>query len=177
MRYAALIAVLSSTLACSAPASAPSEPAAPAEPVFDPATIIALEQAALDRWGKGDPSGYFEIMAPDISYIDPTTKTRIDGVDALKKMIEPFRGKIAIERVELLNPSVRRDGNLAVLTTNLVSRGASFDGGPKRDVPWNLTEVYGRIDGQWKIVHSHFSYTTPPAAPRIADSPPTAAPR
>lgn len=27
-------------------------------------TIIALERAALDRWGKGDPSGYLEISAP-----------------------------------------------------------------------------------------------------------------
>jgi ketosteroid isomerase-like protein len=166
MRYALLAVVISSTLACGGPAapSEPSEPPAPAEPAFDPAEIIALEQGALDRWGKGDPSGYFEIMAPDISYFDPTTKTRIDGLDALKKMIEPFRGKIAIDRPELINPTVRRDGNLAVLTTNLVSRGGSFDGGPKRDVPWNITEVYARIDGQWKIVHSHFSYTTPVVA-------------
>ena len=28
-------------------------------------TIIRLERAALDRWGKGDPGGYLEIMATD----------------------------------------------------------------------------------------------------------------
>jgi ketosteroid isomerase-like protein len=156
MRLAMLIIVTAATLACR-PAPAPQ----PAEDPFDPAEIVRLEQAALDRWGKGDPSGYFEIMAPDISYFDPTTKARIDGLDALKNMIEPFRGKISIDRPELINPVVRRDGNLAVLTVNLVSRGGSFAGGPKRDVPWNITEVYGRVNGQWKIVHSHFSYTTP----------------
>ena len=166
MRHLVLIAVMCSTLACSAPApTEPAAPAAPAEPAFDPQQIIALEQGALDRWAKGDPSGYFEIMAPDVSYFDPTTKTRIEGLEALKKMIEPFRGKIAIERVELINPSVMRDGDLAVLHTNLISRGGQFEGGPKRDVPWNLTEVYGRRNGQWRIVHSHFSYTTPVLAP------------
>ena len=160
MRYAFLVVVISSTLACTGAPAAPAAPAA-VEDKFDPAEIIALEQGALDRWGKGDPSGYFEIMAPGISYFDPTTKTRVEGVEALKMKFEPIRGKVAIERVELINPTVTRDGNLAVLNTNLVSRGASFDGGPKRDVPWNLTEVYGRINGQWRIVHSHFSYTTP----------------
>jgi hypothetical protein len=29
-------------------------------------TIITLERTALDRWGKGDPSGFLEICAPDM---------------------------------------------------------------------------------------------------------------
>jgi hypothetical protein len=32
------------------------------------AILIFLERAALDRWGKGDPSGYLGISAPDIVY-------------------------------------------------------------------------------------------------------------
>ena len=160
MRAAALIVLVASALGCT---GAPSTPAAPAaEDTFDPQQIIALERGALERWGKGDPSGYFEIMAPDISYFDTNTKARAEGLDTLKKMFEPIRGKVSIDRVDLLNPTVRRFGDLAVLSVNLVSRGGSFDGSPKRDVPWNLTEVYQRIDGQWKIVHSHFSHTTPP---------------
>jgi ketosteroid isomerase-like protein len=71
---------------------------------------------------------------------------------------------IRIERAEMMAPSVQRVGDLAVLTSNVVSRGAQFDNGPKRDVRWSSTEVYRRIDGAWKIVHSHWSYTTPPPA-------------
>jgi hypothetical protein len=26
---------------------------------------------------------------------------------------------------------------------------------------WNSTEVYRRIDGKWRIVHSHWSFTKP----------------
>ena len=43
------------------------------------AEIIALERAALDRWGAGDPSGYLEISAPDVTYFDPFLERRLDG--------------------------------------------------------------------------------------------------
>ena len=49
---------------------------------FEPGQIVALERAALERWGKGDPTGYFESFAPEITYFDPTTPSRIDGRDA-----------------------------------------------------------------------------------------------
>ena len=124
-------------------------------------TIVRMEQRALDRWGRGDPDGYFEIMSPDITYFDPTTETRVDGLNAVQALIAPFRGRLRIERAEILNPVVQRDGELAVLTFNLVSHGAQIDGGRKVDVRWNSTEVYRRIDGQWRIVHSHWSYTKP----------------
>jgi ketosteroid isomerase-like protein len=128
---------------------------------FQPETIIALERGALDRWGKGDPQGFFDIMAPDQTYFDPTTAKRIDGHDALKKFIEPFTGKIKIERLEMIDPKVQRSGDLAVLTFNLVDYGAQLDGGPKTTARWNSTEVYQRLNGTWKIIHSHWSYVKP----------------
>ena len=86
---------------------------------YSPDSIIALERGALDRWGKGDPKGYYEIMASEETYFDPTTAKRIDGLEALKAHIAPFDGKIAIERYEMIDPKVQRDGNIAVLTFNL----------------------------------------------------------
>jgi ketosteroid isomerase-like protein len=128
---------------------------------FQPDTIIALERGALDRWGKGDPQGFFDIMASDQTYFDPATPKRIDGQDALKKYVAPFTGKISIEKMEMIDPRVQRSGDLAVLTFNLVSHGAQFDGGPKRSARWNTTEVFQRLNGSWKIVHSHWSYVQP----------------
>ena len=123
--------------------------------------IIALEQGALARWGKGDPGGYFEIMASSTTYFDPTLARRIDGIDALHALIDPFKGKIHVERAEMIDAKVQQQGDVAVLTFNLVSHGARFGDGPKGDVRWNSTEVYQRISGQWKIIHSHWSYTQP----------------
>jgi uncharacterized protein (TIGR02246 family) len=128
-------------------------------------TIVALERGALERWGKGDPQGFFDIMSPDQTYFDPMTEKRIDGREALKKYIAPFTGKISVERVEMVDPKVQRVGDLAVLTFNLNDYGAQMAGGPKTTARWNSTEVYQRIDGSWKIVHSHWSYVKPAIVP------------
>jgi len=142
----ALLAVVSCTLAASD---------------YSPDDIIALERGALDRWGKGDPEGFLELMSEDETYFDPMTEKRIDGREALRKYFAPFVGKIRIERVEIMDPKVQRQRDLDVLTFNLADYGAQFDGGPKSTARWNCTEVYQRIDGKWKIVHSHWSYTKP----------------
>jgi len=123
--------------------------------------IIALERGALDRWGKGDPEGFFDIMASDQTYFDPITAKRIDGQEALRKYFAPFTGKIKIEKAEMIDPKVQRSGDLAVLTFNLQNYGAQLDGGPKTTPRWNSTEVYQRLNGSWKIVHSHWSYVKP----------------
>jgi len=125
---------------------------------FSPDAIIALEKGALDRWGKGDPQGYFEIMAPQETYFDPLTAKRVDGLEALRAHIAPFNGKIFIDRIELIDPKVQRAGDAAVLTFNLNDYGARIGDGPKSTAHWNSTEVFQRTDGQWKIVHSHWSY-------------------
>jgi len=117
------------------------------------AEIIAKEEAALTRWGNGDPSGFLEISAPDIVYFDPYIPRRIDGLGALSEYYETIRGQIHIDRFELLNPNVQVTGDMAVLTFNYTS---FKDNQPTR---WNCTEVYLRTDGRWQIVQTHWSYT------------------
>lgn len=117
-------------------------------------TIIAIECAALDRWGKGDPSGFLEICAPDVVYFDPGQEMRIDGRDALSQYYEAVRGKVSIKRYELLNPLVQQVGNGAVLTFNYVSYGGSEDAHR-----WNCTEVYRYSGESWEIIQTHWSFT------------------
>src|SRR6476620_3622524 len=112
----------------------------PAASDYSPEDIIALERGALDRWGKGDPEGFLELMSKDETYFDPLTERRIDGRAALKKYFAPFAGKIRVERVEIIDPKVQRQGDMAVLTFNLVDYRAQLDGGPKSTVRWNCTE-------------------------------------
>jgi ketosteroid isomerase-like protein len=122
--------------------------------------VEMLERAALMRWGKGDPTGYFEIFSPEITYFDPTTEARVDGRDALVAKLEPWTGKIHVTRFDMLRPHVQRSGDMAVLTFNL--RSYREVGGHERVIStWNATEVYTRVDGTWQIAHSHWSYITP----------------
>ena len=117
------------------------------------ATIIALERAALDRWGAGDPSGYLEISAPDVSYFDPFLEHRLDGHDALSAWYAPLRGTIHIDHYELIAPNVLVCGEAAVLTFNLVSYSGATT------MRWNCTEVYRQAKVGWRIVQTHWSIT------------------
>jgi ketosteroid isomerase-like protein len=123
-------------------------------------TILALERAALDRWGNGDPQGYLEIYAPNVTYFDPFQDARIDGLEAMKELYAPFAGKIKIDHYEMIGAKVQHHGDAAVLSYNLVSHAKDPTGAPVV-VRWNSTEVYARVDGKWKIVHSHWSFTKP----------------
>ncbi len=122
--------------------------------------IVALERGALDRWGKGDPSGFLELYASSVTYFDPLRERRVDGLEAMKKILEPIRGLVRVSSYEMVAPHVYRSGDVAVLTYNLVSQGLAPDGKPTT-TRWNSSTVYGRVEGRWKIVHSHFSLTKP----------------
>ena len=130
-----------------------------AEPV-QPDTIIGLERGALDRWGRGDPQGYLDLYAREVTYFDPMREKRIDGFEAMKQALEPIKGLVKVERYEMIDPEVYRVGDSAILTYNLVSHGRS-PGGEATVVRWNSTAVYALIDRHWKIVHSHWSFTKP----------------
>jgi hypothetical protein len=118
-------------------------------------TLISLEKAALDRWGKGDPSGFLEISAKEVCYFDPFLEKRIDGKKELTELYETIRGTIRIDRYELLNPNVQILNDAAVLTFNYVS----FSGVQVKR--WNCTEVYKYSEGKWQIIQTHWSFTKP----------------
>jgi ketosteroid isomerase-like protein len=132
---------------------------------YSPDRIIGMEKAALDRWGKGDPQGYLEIMDTDLTYFDPFQEKRLDGLDTMKEFIKPFTGKIKVDRFDMLNPKVQRDGNMALLTFNLLSYVKQPDGTEKVVARWNSSEVYRQTGGEWRIIHSHWSYIKPEIKP------------
>ena len=128
---------------------------------IDPVSeILALERDALDRWGNGDPGGFLELYADDISYFDPVTDARIDGHGAMTEYYRPWVGRIRVDRYEILNPLVVVEGDMALLTYNLVNYARNEQGDEVVGSRWNSTAVYRRIDGAWKSVHSHWSYTS-----------------
>ena len=67
-------------------------------------------------------------------------------------------GKVHYQGSEFIEPKVVIVGDAAVLTYNYRSSELSPEGVVLRQTPWNATEVYFRRDGQWKIVHTHWSF-------------------
>jgi ketosteroid isomerase-like protein len=125
------------------------------------AKVIAMERAALDRWGKGDPQGYIDIFAPEITYFDPNTEKRIDNKDAMVKYLEPIKGLVKVGRFDMVDPRVQVHEAVALLTFNLKSYVKAPDGSEKLAAYWNSTETYARIGNDWRIIHSHWSYVKP----------------
>src|SRR5918998_406386 len=125
--------------------------------------VISLERAALDRWGKGDPNGFLETYAPEVTYFDAGVERRLDGHAAMADYYRPLTGKIKVARYEMIGPKVQRHGNVAVLTYNLRSEAVQPDG-KQVTVRWNSTSVYARMGRRWKVVHSHWSLTALPCA-------------
>jgi ketosteroid isomerase-like protein len=124
--------------------------------------IIALERAALDRWGRGDPGGFLELYGNEITYFDPSTAARIDGHQAMVDYYRPWTGMIQIDRYELLNPRVVVEGDMALLTYNLVNYYLDEHGTEAVGSAWNSTTVFQRRGGTWKSIHSHWSFTRHP---------------
>jgi ketosteroid isomerase-like protein len=114
------------------------------------AAIIAMEKAALEEWNRGNPTGYLDIYAENITYFDPIQ--RINGFEKIKELYESIRGKLQVEKYEIIDPVVQVSGNTVVLGYILVSHAEN------KVYRWNCTEVYQQqSDKQWKIIHSHWS--------------------
>jgi len=120
--------------------------------------LLALEDKAMQRWRRGDPWGFLELSAPEVTYFDPDLEHRLDGREALSDLYGQLEGDVHYDKSTYANPRVQRHGDLAVLTFNYVSSRLGAEGSGPEKTYWNTTEVYARLDEAWKIVHTHWSY-------------------
>jgi ketosteroid isomerase-like protein len=120
--------------------------------------VMALESAAMEQWRKGDPWGFIEISASEVTYFDTGTPQRINGRGALKAEYAQREGKIFYDVMDFIDPRVQVCGELAVLTYRFLSTWLNLDGSVSNRTPWNCTEVFMRVDGHWRIIHTHWSY-------------------
>jgi ketosteroid isomerase-like protein len=121
-------------------------------------TILSLEKAAMERWRNGDPMGFVEISAKDICYVDPGLAKPIIGLDAYKAYMQQVVGKVHYQGSEFIDPKVVEIGEASLLTYNYRSTTLTPDGMVSSQTPWNTTEVYFKREGEWKIVHTHWSF-------------------
>ncbi len=138
---------------CSGSMGSPSMSRSEAEKVGS--AVLEMERNALERWSQGDPSGFLEITAPEVVYFDPQQPVRMDGIEALNRFYDSIRGKIRLDRYEMINPTIQVSGTTAVLTYNYVA----YKGGQAHR--WNCTEVYCRRGERWWITQTHWSITQP----------------
>ena len=66
--------------------------------------LVALERSALDKWIRRDPQGYLDLYAPEVSYFDPLSKTRLDGIDAVRAMVQAPSPKPQALKPRMIRP-------------------------------------------------------------------------
>ncbi|MFB3779291.1 MAG: DUF4440 domain-containing protein [Bryobacteraceae bacterium] len=116
--------------------------------------ILAQERKALDHWAQGNPLGYLDVDASDVTYFDDiAAQTRIDGLDAMRNYFTSLVGQIPVHRYEIIDPKVQLYGDVGILTFRY--QAFAPDGQPHG--PWKATSVYRLTDGEWRIVHANWS--------------------
>jgi hypothetical protein len=131
------------------------EPASISASSADAAAILATEHSAFERWAQGDLNGFLEASDPTVDYFGPFLEARLEGLPALRALYEKM-SPLKVDRWEMINPRVVVSGDMGVLTFNFVTCTA------EGETRWNTTEVYCRRNGQWRIIHTHWSLTGPP---------------
>ena len=116
--------------------------------------IIQQERRALDQWAAGNPLGYLNVDASDVTYFDDIgAQSRVDGFEAMRTYFTSLKGNIPAHHYELVDPKVQVYGDIGILTLHY--NAFANDGKPLAH--WKATSVYRREGGQWRIVHAHWS--------------------
>ena len=86
-------------------------------------------------------------------------------IDAMAAAMRGVTLPFTEPRYDMINPAVQVVGKTAVLTFNLVNYGKPSGSAEETVLArWNATEVYREVDGAWRIIHTHWSFTQPQLA-------------
>lgn len=122
--------------------------------------ILARERSALDRWSQGDPSAYLQIQSDDVTYFDDIgAQSRVDGIEAMRGYWSSLQGELPAHQYEVVNPRVQLYGDVGILTLGYHAHDA--EGKPLAE--WKATSVYHKRQGEWRIVHAHWSLNKGPS--------------
>lgn len=119
--------------------------------------IIRLEKAALDKWFKGDTSGYEQLWSKrSFTYFDGAQTERINNHATIAAFLKTIDGKLFADSYDFRSPRVQFGADMAVLTYQLFADTSLID------MAYNCIEVYQKeADGTWRVIHSTWSFIRP----------------
>ena len=107
---------------------------------------IGLMGSAFKGFGKG--------FAEDATYFDDVAATtRLDGKQEIINYFSTLAGLVPEHDFELVDPKVQVYGDIAILTLHY--HGSINDTAIGQ--PWKATSIYRFQEGDWKVVHAHWS--------------------
>ncbi|MGG4132170.1 nuclear transport factor 2 family protein [Paenibacillus illinoisensis] len=128
--------------------------------------ILKNEKAMNERWNKGDYSGFLDCYVDEVTFVDPGVPSMVQSREEIREKLEmnfPYK-EFPIVKSEYSNEKVVvSDGeDMAVLTYNLHNSMQSKSGKLLQLPLWHCTQVYQLIQGEWRIIHNHWSFAQVP---------------
>lgn len=118
--------------------------------------IIGLEKSALDKWFKGDTSGYRNLWSEkNFSYFDCVNPNRIDDHKTICDYLDAIEGKLHADSYAFCCPRVQFCKDTALLTFQL------FADTNMLDMKYNCVELYQKEGDEWHVIHSTWSFIRP----------------
>lgn len=119
--------------------------------------IIGLEEAALEKWFKGDTSGYAQLWSKrSFTYFDAVETKRLEDFASMADLFKRVEGKLSANSYEVRGPRVQIGVDMAVLTYQLFAKTNLLD------IDYNCIEVFQKEeDGNWYAIHSTWSIIRP----------------
>lgn len=118
--------------------------------------IVGLEKAALDKWFKGDTSGYRALWSKkNFTYFDGAFPTRVDEYATISQFLDGIEGKLFADSYDFVSPRIQFNGDIAILTYQLFSDTSLID------MKYNVIEIFEKEEGEWKVIHSTWSFIRP----------------
>jgi len=111
----------------------------------------------VDSINKADPriGGNIFLQSDSISFIHP--KGYVKGWEKIEKNFYGMFEKTFTQRaLKISNQDIQIYGNMAVVVFSWVF-DATFNDGSPIQTKGRETQVYNKIDKEWKIVHIHYS--------------------
>lgn len=120
--------------------------------------LIGLEKKALEKWNKGDTSGYKELWSKkSFTYFDGVVSKRVENFETITEFLKKVEGNLNVVKCEFVEPRVQMGTDMAVLTYQLFSKTSSG-----LDIEYNCIEVFQKeSDGEWRVIHSTWSFIRP----------------
>ncbi|MEU5155398.1 SgcJ/EcaC family oxidoreductase [Glycomyces sp. NPDC021274] len=111
------------------------------------------------RWSSGDPTGYMDALAEDVTYFDPLTEYVVVGRGAVREHFKRIHtGPAGITRQEYSNEIARALSDSEVLLVFNFTTYRQDDNGEEQEfLTWNMSLIFRKTDGEWLLTHGHLS--------------------
>ncbi|WP_331398244.1 nuclear transport factor 2 family protein [Enterobacter quasihormaechei] len=118
--------------------------------------LISMEKSALDKWFRGDTSGYEALWSErSFTYFDAVVTERVDDYEKIKELLKSLDGKLFADSYDFRHPRIQAVKDMAVLTYQLFAKTNLID------MEYNVIEVFQKESDNWRVIHSTWSFIRP----------------